>query len=83
MPVLEARSMGTRVVVADVPELIEAADGDYEVAQSTVEGLAGAILASLKRQRPETDQNEASNSYRAPILAMDSPTPRTTEMSRP
>lgn len=44
MPVLEARAVGTPVIVSDVPELREAAGGHASALASTVEEIAAALL---------------------------------------
>lgn len=47
MPVLEARACGTRVVIADVPELREAGGVHATVASPTVAGVRDGILRAL------------------------------------
>lgn len=44
MPVLEARAMGTPVIISNVPELIEAAEGAGQV----IEPTAAAIVCALR-----------------------------------
>lgn len=44
MPVLEARAVGTPVIVSDIPELKEAADGQGEVVAPQLDELEKALL---------------------------------------
>jgi glycosyltransferase involved in cell wall biosynthesis len=53
MPVLEARACGTRIVVADSPELREAGGPDAVAVQPTVEGVRNGIRRALRRPRPD------------------------------
>jgi glycosyltransferase involved in cell wall biosynthesis len=52
MPVLEARSCGTRVVTTDIPELREAGDQYVIYIQPTVEGIKAGILRALGFPKP-------------------------------
>jgi len=55
MPVLEARAVGTPVIVSNVPELKEAAAGQGQVVAPNAGEIAGAllqILAVSPDQRP-------------------------------
>lgn len=47
MPVLEARACGTRVVIADVPELREAGGPQAVVIEPTFEGVREGLLAAV------------------------------------
>jgi glycosyltransferase involved in cell wall biosynthesis len=52
MPVLEARTCGTRVVTTDIPELREAGDQYVVYAEPTVEGVKGGILRAISSPKP-------------------------------
>lgn len=47
MPVVEARAVHTPVIIADMPELKEAAAGQGQVIQPDVSGIKAALLATL------------------------------------
>lgn len=47
MPVLEARAVGTPVIVSDIPELREAAGGEARALASTVAEIESALLQHL------------------------------------
>jgi glycosyltransferase involved in cell wall biosynthesis len=52
MPVLEARTCGTRVVTTDIPELREAGDEYVVYVQPTLEGVKEGILRALDTPQP-------------------------------
>lgn len=52
MPVAEALSCGTRVVMSDLPELREAAQGQGIAVAPTVEGLGAGMLEAVASPRP-------------------------------
>ena len=52
MPVAEALSCGTRVVMSDLPELREAAQGRGIVVPPTVEGLRAGMLEAVASPQP-------------------------------
>jgi glycosyltransferase involved in cell wall biosynthesis len=52
MPVLEARTCGTRVVTTDIPELREAGDEYVVYVQPTLEGVKEGILQALGSPKP-------------------------------
>jgi glycosyltransferase involved in cell wall biosynthesis len=52
MPVLEARTCGTRVVTTDIPELREAGDEYVVYVQPTLEGVKEGILRALGTPQP-------------------------------
>jgi glycosyltransferase involved in cell wall biosynthesis len=52
MPVLEARTCGTRVVTTDIPELREAGDEYVIYVQPTVEGVKAGILRAIGLPKP-------------------------------
>lgn len=56
MPVLEARAVGTPVIVSNVPELKEAAAGQARVVAPNAEEIAKALLHIL-RASPEERQS--------------------------
>ncbi len=47
MPVLEARACGTRSVIADLPELIEAGGPTAIVVRPTAEAIAQGVVAAI------------------------------------
>jgi glycosyltransferase involved in cell wall biosynthesis len=47
MPALEARACGARVLVSDIPELVEAAGPEGTRVEPTVEGICRGILGAL------------------------------------
>jgi len=75
MPVAEALCCGTRVVISDVPELREAAQGQGIVVPPTVEGLSAGIVQAVISPRPAVDSCTAPFSWAeaarriAPLLA--------------
>jgi len=52
MPVLEARTCGTRVVTTDIPELREAGDEHVIYVQPTVEGVKTGITKAVSSPKP-------------------------------
>jgi glycosyltransferase involved in cell wall biosynthesis len=52
MPVLEARTCGTRVVTTDIPELREAGDEYVIYVKPTVEGIKAGILRAVGLPKP-------------------------------
>jgi glycosyltransferase involved in cell wall biosynthesis len=52
MPVLEARTCGTRVVTTDIPELREAGDQYVVYAEPSVEGVKGGIMRAISSPKP-------------------------------
>ena len=75
MPVAEALCCGTRVVISDVPELHEAAQGQGIAVPPTVEGLSAGIVQALASPRPVPAAHTAAFSWTeaasriAPLLA--------------
>lgn len=52
MPVLEARTCGTRVVTTDIPELREAGDKYVIYIEPTLKGIKGGILKAINSPKP-------------------------------
>ena len=65
MPVIEALACGTRVVIADVPELREAARGEGTIVAPTVEGIRDGIVQALSGPRPAACDHAAVFSWAA------------------
>jgi glycosyltransferase involved in cell wall biosynthesis len=55
MPVLEARSCGTRVVASDIPELREAGGRNVTYVQPTFDGIRAGILEVMGKPRQPED----------------------------
>lgn len=52
MPVLEARTCGTRVVTTDIPELREAGDDYVTYVEPTLRGVKAGILQAISSPKP-------------------------------
>ena len=52
MPVLEARTCGTRVITTDIPELREAGDEYVIYVQPTVDGVKAGIMRAIASPKP-------------------------------
>ena len=52
MPVLEARTCGTRVVTTDIPELREAGDQYVVYVEPTLKGVKRGILQAISSPKP-------------------------------
>ncbi|HEY2927882.1 glycosyltransferase family 4 protein [Piscinibacter sp.] len=87
MPALEARACGTRVVIADVPELREAAGPGAIVVEPTLPALAKGILDALAAPRLEDSGLAERHAWRhsaarlAALLAASPPPSPTTGVS--
>jgi glycosyltransferase involved in cell wall biosynthesis len=64
MPVLEARACGTKVVVSNMPELVEAGGTRAIVIEPTVDGIRRGILTAVSRGRAEPEIVTDKHSWR-------------------